>query len=152
MGAATTATDAADLGLMAAAGELRARHVSARELLAAAAAAYVRARQDRAALVDVWERWMAENGVDLLLEATIPAPAPPRTIGYAPELRTPDPHILLTFPWNVTGFPVAALPAGVGTRSGLPVGVSLIGARGAEVDVVQAGIDLQEHALAPYGP
>ena len=54
-----------------------------------------------------------------------------------------------TFAWNATGFPVAALPAGLGARSGLPVGVSLIGPRGAEVAVVQAGIDLQEHALAP---
>jgi aspartyl-tRNA(Asn)/glutamyl-tRNA(Gln) amidotransferase subunit A len=113
------------------------------------AAAYVRAQQDRAALVDVWERWMREGGVDLLLEATIPTPAPERTLGYAPELPTPDPHILLTFAWNVTGFPVAALPAGLGTRSGLPVSVSLIGPRGAEVEVARAAIDLQEHALAP---
>jgi aspartyl-tRNA(Asn)/glutamyl-tRNA(Gln) amidotransferase subunit A len=113
------------------------------------AAAYVRAQQGRAALVDTWERWMAQRGVDLLLEATIPGPAPPRTIGYTPELATPDPHILLTFPWNMTGFPVAALPAGLGARSGLPVGVSLIAPRGAEAAVVQAGIDLQEHALAP---
>ncbi|MGG7381855.1 hypothetical protein ACQ7B2_24955, partial [Escherichia coli] len=66
-----------------------------------------------------------------------------------PELATPDPHILLTFAWNLTGFPVAALPAGLGARSGLPVGVSLIGPRGAEAGVVQAAIDLQEHALAP---
>src|SRR6185437_9425089 len=100
-------------------------------------------------MVAVWERWMAQEGVDLMLEATIPTPAPPRTLGYAPELPAPDPHILLTFPWNVTGFPVAALPAGVGARSGLPVGVSLIAPRGAEAAVVQAGIDLQEHALAP---
>jgi aspartyl-tRNA(Asn)/glutamyl-tRNA(Gln) amidotransferase subunit A len=113
------------------------------------AAAYVRAQEDRAATTAVWERWMAAEGIELLLEATIPAPAPPRTIGYAPELPTPDPHILLTFPWNVTGFPVAALPAGVGARSGLPVGASLIGPRGAEAAVVQAGIDLQEHAVAP---
>jgi aspartyl-tRNA(Asn)/glutamyl-tRNA(Gln) amidotransferase subunit A len=113
------------------------------------AAAYVRVQQGRAALVDTWERWMAASGIDFLLEATIPGPAPPRTIGYAPELPTPDPHILLTFPWNVTGFPVAALPAGLGARSGLPVGVSLIAPRGAEAAVVQAGIDLQEHALAP---
>jgi aspartyl-tRNA(Asn)/glutamyl-tRNA(Gln) amidotransferase subunit A len=41
------------------------------------------------------------------------------------------------------------LPAGVGARSGLPVGVSLIAPRGAEAAVAQAGIDLQEHALAP---
>ena len=113
------------------------------------AAAYVRAQEGRAALVATWERFMDDEGIDLLLEATIPTPAPPRTVGYAPELPTPDPHILLTFAWNMTGFPVAALPAGVGARSGLPVGVSLIGRRGAEVAVARAGIDLQEHALAP---
>jgi aspartyl-tRNA(Asn)/glutamyl-tRNA(Gln) amidotransferase subunit A len=125
------------------------RKVAAAAGSAGPAAAYVRAQDDRAALVEVWERWMRENGVDLLLEATIPAPAPPRTVGYAPELPTPDPHILLTFPWNVTGFPVAALPAGLGARSGLPVGVSLIGPRGAEAEVAAAAIDLQEHALPP---
>ena len=92
---------------------------------------------------------MAAAGIDLLLEATIPGPAPERTIGYAPELPTPDPHILLTFAWNATGFPVAALPAGLAAESGLPVGVSIIGPRGAEVEVARAGIDLQEHALAP---
>ena len=113
------------------------------------AAAYVRAQDRRAAFTATWERWLRDNGVDLLLEATIPAPAPPRTIGYAPEPPAPDPHILLTFAWNLTGFPVAALPAGLGARSGLPVGISLIGPRGAEPAVVQAAIDLQEHALAP---
>jgi aspartyl-tRNA(Asn)/glutamyl-tRNA(Gln) amidotransferase subunit A len=113
------------------------------------AAEYVRAQDRRAAFTATWERWLRDEGVDLLLEATIPTPAPPRTLGYAPELPTPDPHILLTFAWNLTGFPVAALPAGLGARSGLPVGVSLIGARGTEAAVAQAAIDLQEHALAP---
>jgi aspartyl-tRNA(Asn)/glutamyl-tRNA(Gln) amidotransferase subunit A len=113
------------------------------------AAAYARVQQHRGALVHTWEHWMDEREIDLLLEATIPTPAPPRTVGYAPELPTPDPHILLTFAWNMTGFPVAALPAGLGARSGLPVGVSLIGRRGAELAVARAGIDLQEHALAP---
>jgi aspartyl-tRNA(Asn)/glutamyl-tRNA(Gln) amidotransferase subunit A len=113
------------------------------------AAAYARIQSQRTTLAGAWEDWMASAGVDLLLEATIPTPAPPRTLGYAPELPNPDPHILLTYPWNMTGFPVAALPAGVGARSGLPVGVSFIGRRGGEADVAQAGIDLQEHALAP---
>jgi aspartyl-tRNA(Asn)/glutamyl-tRNA(Gln) amidotransferase subunit A len=112
------------------------------------AAAYVRAQQERVALTGIWERWMAAAGIDLVLEATIPGPAPERTIGYAPE-PAPDPHILLTFAWNMTGFPVAALPAGLGPESGLPVGVSLIGPRGADAAVAQAAIDLQEHALAP---
>jgi aspartyl-tRNA(Asn)/glutamyl-tRNA(Gln) amidotransferase subunit A len=125
------------------------RRIAAAAGDAGPAAEYVRAQDRRAAFTATWERWLRDEGVDLLLEATIPTPAPPRTLGYAPELPTPDPHILLTFAWNLTGFPVAALPAGVGTRSGLPVGVSLIGPRGAEAAVAQAAIDLQEHALAP---
>jgi aspartyl-tRNA(Asn)/glutamyl-tRNA(Gln) amidotransferase subunit A len=44
---------------------------------------------------------------------------------------------------------VVALPAGLGSRSGLPVGVSLVAVRGAEAPLVQAAIDLQEHALTP---
>ena len=38
--------------------------------------------------------------------------------------------IAFTHYWNYTGFPAVALPAGVGSRRGLPVGVSLIGAAG----------------------
>jgi aspartyl-tRNA(Asn)/glutamyl-tRNA(Gln) amidotransferase subunit A len=125
------------------------RGVAAGARHAGPAAAYARAQQGRVAVTGVWERWMAAAGIDLLLEATIPGPAPERTIGYAPELPSPDPHILLTYAWNATGFPVAALPAGLGARSGLPVGVSLIGPRGADAEVAQAAIDLQEHALAP---
>jgi aspartyl-tRNA(Asn)/glutamyl-tRNA(Gln) amidotransferase subunit A len=125
------------------------RPIAAAVRQAGPAAAYVRAQRRRGEVAAVWERWMAESGVDLLLEATIPTPAPPRTIGYDPELPNPDPHILLTYTWNSTGFPVAALPAGLGARSGLPVGVSLIAPRGAEAAVARAGIDLQEHALAP---
>jgi hypothetical protein len=37
----------------------------------------------------------------------------------------------------------------LGRRSGLPVSVSLIASRGAEGPLVQAAIDLQEHALPP---
>jgi aspartyl-tRNA(Asn)/glutamyl-tRNA(Gln) amidotransferase subunit A len=125
------------------------RPIAAAVREAGPAAEYVRAQRRRGEVAAAWERWMAASGIDLLLEATIPTPAPPRTVGYAPELPNPDPHILLTYTWNATGFPVAALPAGVGARSGLPVGVSLIAPRGAEVEVAQAGIDLQEHALAP---
>jgi aspartyl-tRNA(Asn)/glutamyl-tRNA(Gln) amidotransferase subunit A len=44
------------------------------------------------------------------------------------------------------------MPAGIGSRSGLPVGVSLIAPRGAEAPLVQAAIDLQEHALPPLVP
>jgi aspartyl-tRNA(Asn)/glutamyl-tRNA(Gln) amidotransferase subunit A len=116
---------------------------------AGSAAEYVRAQRRRTQLTEAWERWMADEQVDLLLEATVPVPAPLRTVGYEPVLPAPDPLILLTFTWDMTGFPAVALPAGLGTRSGLPVGVSLIAPRGHERPLVQAGIDLQEHELEP---
>ena len=53
--------------------------------------------------------------------------------------------------WNATGFPVASLPGGFGRDSRLPVGISVIGPRGADARVLQIGIDLQEHALHPPG-
>jgi aspartyl-tRNA(Asn)/glutamyl-tRNA(Gln) amidotransferase subunit A len=95
---------------------------------------------------------MAEQGIHLLLEATTPTTAPMRTVGYEERLPNPDPLILLTFAWDMVGFPAVALPAGVGRSSGLPVGVSLIAPRGAEAPLVQAGIDLQEHELEPPSP
>jgi Asp-tRNA(Asn)/Glu-tRNA(Gln) amidotransferase A subunit family amidase len=42
-------------------------------------------------------------------------------MGYDADL------VSLTYLWNWVGFPVVALPAGLGAISGLPVGVSLIG-------------------------
>jgi aspartyl-tRNA(Asn)/glutamyl-tRNA(Gln) amidotransferase subunit A len=60
-----------------------------------------------------------------------------------------DPLIVFTSTWNFTGFPVVAVPAGLGARSGLPVGVSLIGVPDSEPLLVQAAIDLQEHELPP---
>jgi Asp-tRNA(Asn)/Glu-tRNA(Gln) amidotransferase A subunit family amidase len=113
------------------------------------AAEYVRAQARRAELAGTWERWMAESGVDLLLEATSAFVPPLREVGYPERLPSPDPLLLLTFAWDMTGFPAVALPAGLGSRSGLPVGVSLIAPRGAEPVVVQAAIDLQEHELEP---
>ena len=49
----------------------------------------------------------------------------------------------LTYYWDWTGFPVVSLPSGVGARSGLPTGVSLVGAPGAEWDLLAWGAGLQ---------
>jgi aspartyl-tRNA(Asn)/glutamyl-tRNA(Gln) amidotransferase subunit A len=115
------------------------------------AAAYVGAQRRRAELTAEWERWFGDHGVDVVLEPTTKCTAPLRGDGYDSGRLggEGDPLIELTAHWDVTGFPVAALPAGAGTRSGLPVGVSLIAPRGAEAVVLQVGIDLQEHALPP---
>jgi aspartyl-tRNA(Asn)/glutamyl-tRNA(Gln) amidotransferase subunit A len=132
---------------------------SIRELVDAAVAAtdagrYLRAQAARAGLTARWEDWFAANGVDLVLEPTVPVVAHVRGRGYERGHAggQGDPLIALTALWDLTGFPVAALPASVGPRSGLPVGVSLIAPRGAEAPLVQAAIDLQEHALPPPSP
>jgi Asp-tRNA(Asn)/Glu-tRNA(Gln) amidotransferase A subunit family amidase len=49
----------------------------------------------------------------------------------------------LTYYWDWTGFPVVSLPSGVGSRSGLPTSVSLIGRPGADWDLLDAGAALQ---------
>jgi aspartyl-tRNA(Asn)/glutamyl-tRNA(Gln) amidotransferase subunit A len=113
--------------------------------------AYIRAQERRAAFTAEWDDWFARNSVDLVLEPTAPVVAHVRGKGYDPGHAggEGDPLIAFTSTWDLTGSPVATLPAGVGRRSGLPVSVSLIAPRGAEGLLVQAAIDLQEHALPP---
>ena len=48
-----------------------------------------------------------------------------------------------------TGFPAVALPSGVGSRSGLPVSVSMIGAPGTDWDLLAWGTALQDELGAP---
>ena len=116
--------------------------------------AYLRAQERRAEVTAEWERWFAEHDVDVVLEPTTKCTAPLRGEGYDSGRLggEGDPLIELTGTWNVTGFPVAAIPAGLGASSGMPVGISLIAPRGMEARVVQIGIDLQQHALPSLGP
>jgi aspartyl-tRNA(Asn)/glutamyl-tRNA(Gln) amidotransferase subunit A len=112
---------------------------------------YAAAQARRAQVTAAWRAWFAEHSVDLLLEPTVPMTAFARGHGYdSGNLGGEgDPLIVLTSTWNFTGFPVVALPAGLGSRSALPVGVSLIGPPDAEPLLVQAAIDLQAHELPP---
>jgi mandelamide amidase len=103
---------------------------------------YVAAQERRAEATASWLDWFARHRVDALLEPTVPIVARPRGDGYD-EAFTDIAEISLTHYWNWTGFPVAALPSGVGRRSGLPVGVSLIGATHSDWDVLAAGVALQ---------
>ena len=89
-----------------------------------------------------WRDWFVAEGVFALLEPTAGVVAPIRGAGYAhfgTQLRLAS----LTYYWNWIGFPVVSLPAGVGARSHLPVGVSLIGPTGADLELLRAGITLQ---------
>ena len=114
-------------------------------------ASYLDAQQRRAEITASWEAWFTGHGIDVILEPSTPVTAPERGPGY--ESGHPagqgDPLITLTAAWNATGFPVASLPGGFGRHSRLPVGISVIGPRGADSRVLQTGIDLQQHALPP---
>ena len=117
---------------------------------ALSAEAYIGAQERRTETASRWLDWFAEHRVDAVLEPTVPIVARPRGHGYD-EPFTDAAEISFTHYWNWTGFPVAALPSGVGSRSGLPVGVSLIGPAGSDWDLLAAGIALQER-LGLAGP
>jgi Asp-tRNA(Asn)/Glu-tRNA(Gln) amidotransferase A subunit family amidase len=113
--------------------------------------AYRRARGTRTRLAAGWRQWFSDHDVDVLLEPTTPGTAPPRGQGYTAGALGSEGDALIRFTalWSTTGFPVAAIPTGLGRRSGLPVGVSLIAPRGAEQRVIRVGSELQRHALSP---
>ena len=96
-------------------------------------AAQVRRREQTAA----WAAWFDEHRLAAIVEPTIPVVAPLRGNGYE-HAGSDYALISLAHLWDWTGFPVAAFPAGVG-RSGLPVGVSLIGPAGSDWGLVVAG-------------
>ncbi len=116
--------------------------------------AYLRAQRHRVRVTVAWEDWFAAHQVHVVLEPATPVTAPLRGGGYdSGQAAGPgDPLIRLTATWNVTGFPVATIPGGLGSSSGLPVGISLIGPRGTEAQVLQIGIDLQTRVLHPSTP
>ncbi|HEX3562782.1 MAG TPA: amidase [Solirubrobacterales bacterium] len=109
--------------------------------------AQIRRREDTYA----WLDWFAEHRVDAVIEPTVPVVAWARGDGYD-HWGTDAELISLTSYWNWTGLPAAALPAGVGARSGLPVGVSLVGAPGSDWDLLGRGIALQAELGVPAAP
>jgi aspartyl-tRNA(Asn)/glutamyl-tRNA(Gln) amidotransferase subunit A len=116
--------------------------------------AWAAADERRARVSAGWCAWFAEHRIDAILEPTCVVPAPARGHGYDSGQigGAGDPLIVLTSTWNFAGFPAVALPSGVGARSGLPVGVSLIGLPDSEPALVQLGMDLQERELPPLVP
>ena len=118
------------------------------------AGAYIAAQAARQRITAVWEAWFSQHRLDALLEPTVPCTAGLRGEGYDSGRLggEADPLIALTYTWNLTGFPVATLPAGLGAASRLPVSVSVVSPRGREAELLAIAIDLQEHALAPPPP
>jgi aspartyl-tRNA(Asn)/glutamyl-tRNA(Gln) amidotransferase subunit A len=103
---------------------------------------YIASQTGREEDTAAWLDWLTEHRIDAIVEPTIPIVAPVRGHGYEDPFGDLD-DLSLTHYWDWTGFPVVALPSGVGSRSGLPVSVSLIGAPGAEWDLLAWGTALQ---------
>jgi aspartyl-tRNA(Asn)/glutamyl-tRNA(Gln) amidotransferase subunit A len=112
------------------------------------AESYAQAHRRRAQMASAWQSWMDEQRVDAVLEPSTAITAPPRGQRGTPADGT---KVLaaLTLLWDMTGQPVVGLPAGLGRRTVLPVGVSLVGRRSGDAELLQLAIDLQHHALPP---
>ena len=104
---------------------------------------YVAGQIRRAEDTDAWCDWLAEHRIDAIVEPTLPIVAPVARPGYDEAFSDLD-DLSLTHYWDWTGFPVVSLPSGVGSRSGLPMSVSLIGAPGTEWDLLAWGGALQD--------
>jgi aspartyl-tRNA(Asn)/glutamyl-tRNA(Gln) amidotransferase subunit A len=115
------------------------------------AEAYVAAQARRRELTAAWVDALLVERVSAVVEPTVPVVAPLRGDGYE-HAGTDYALISLTHYWDWTGFPVVALPAGIGARSGLPVGVSLIGAPGADWELLALGVALQAGVGLPEPP
>jgi aspartyl-tRNA(Asn)/glutamyl-tRNA(Gln) amidotransferase subunit A len=112
---------------------------------------YVAAQARRYELTAVWEEWFDAGSISAVVEPTVPVVAPLRGEGYE-HAGTDYALISLTHYWDWTGFPAVALPAGVGSRSGLPVGVSLIGPAGSDWELLAMGVRLQTVLGVPEPP
>ena len=87
---------------------------------------------------------------DVLVTPTLTVPPYSRDLadGYPTEIDGQDvmgvpTDQMLTWVFNVTGHPVAAVPAGL-TDDGLPVGLQIVGSRYAEADVLAVAKMLEE--------
>ncbi len=105
---------------------------------------YVATQERRADDTARWRDWFAEHEIDAVVEPTVPLVARERGHGYDTAFTDYE-EISLTQYWDWVGFPAVAFPSGVGSRSGLPTSISLIGAPGADWDLLAAGASLQTH-------
>ncbi len=100
---------------------------------------YVQAWLDRLAW---WQHPRALfDKYDLLLTPTVACPPLPAGVDTTPDVAGRPVSfygwIHMTFPFNLTGQPAASAPAGF-TRSGLPVGLQIVGRRFDDVTVLRA--------------
>jgi aspartyl-tRNA(Asn)/glutamyl-tRNA(Gln) amidotransferase subunit A len=112
---------------------------------------YAAAQARRRDVTAAWTEWFDEHRLDAVIEPTIPVVAPVRGDGY--EHAASDYSLIsLTHFWDWTGYPVVALPSGVGAATRLPVSVSLIGPPASDWALLALGIELQRALGVPDFP
>ncbi|MEE6209350.1 amidase [Salarchaeum sp. III] len=91
----------------------------------------------------------AVTGYDVLVTPTLTVPPFSKhlTDGYPTEINGQSvigvpTDVMLTWVFNMTGHPVASVPAGI-TDNGLPVGLQIIGRRFAEADILSVAAALE---------
>jgi aspartyl-tRNA(Asn)/glutamyl-tRNA(Gln) amidotransferase subunit A len=119
-----------------------------REIERLGPADYGKAFAKRAVLWDTTRKFF--DRFDLLLTPTLPVPAfavgrgAPEGIPVVPGALLPFPEwIPFTYPWNITGQPVASVPCGF-TRERLPVGLQIVGRRFADATVLRAATAFEQ--------
>lgn len=121
------------------------------ERMAVTGERYAAIQAGRRSLTANWADWFDTHRITAVIEPTIPVVAPPRGGGY--EHAGSDVALIsLTHFWDWTGFPVVALPAGLGARTGLPVSVSLIGPAATDWALLDLGGALQRELGVPSLP
>ena len=104
----------------------------------------------RRTMTAAWAAWISDHADHRADRTDHPCRRPVRGTGYERFGHDVD-MIALTHFWDWTGFPVVALPAGLGADSGLPVGVSLIGPAASDWHLLDLGDELQTHLVSPTG-
>ena len=114
------------------------------EARAMAADEYVAIQERRTELTAAWIEWFAEHrrGRDRRADAADRRSCTRHRLRRGRSRTSRRSRSRTT--GTGSGFPVVALPSGVGTRSGMPTSVSLIGAPGTDWDLLAAGAALQD--------
>jgi len=109
-----------------------------------AAPAYAAAmREARPALLKIFDDAFQKHGIDALIGPTTPAVA----VAQGPEASSLETFVLFirnTDPGSNAGIPGLTIPAGLGPRTGLPVGLSLDGPRGSDQRLLAIGMAIED--------
>lgn len=116
------------------------------------AVAMARALRQRQSWMAQWDDWLDGLGVNVLLAPTLPIVAPlvADTEDPAQSQQLREDLLRLTFPFNMLGVPVLSVPCG--TARDLPIGMQIIGRRGADATVLRVGHAFQQRFGLPPQP